>query len=301
MPELETVLARIAAGETIVADGAMGSLLMAKGLRPGMCPESMNLSRPELLEDIARQYREAGADIVQTNTFGGSSLKLRGFRLEDRMEEINRNAVVAARKGATEGVYLSASCGPTGRLLKPYGDTDPEEIYESFRNQLEVVVEAGVDIICVETMIDLREAVLAVKAARSIAPSIPLIATMTFEATARGFFTVMGNRVEDAVRDLSEAGADILGSNCGNGSETMIRVAATFRSQTVLPLIIQANAGIPSMVGGEPVYPETPEFMAEKSLDLVREGVSIVGGCCGTTPAHIRSIAGVLKERRQGT
>ena len=150
--------------------------------------------------------------------------------------------------------------------------------------------KAGADLVCIETMVDLREAVLAVRAARAVAPALPVLATMTFERTRRGFFTVMGAPVEQAARELGEAGADILGSNCGNGSEVMVEIAREFRAHTARPIAIQPNAGLPETRGGETVYPETPEFMAEQARALVRAGVSIVGGCCGTTPEHIRAL-----------
>jgi len=295
---MEAVLERIGKGETLTADGAMGSLLMAraKDLIKGKCPEFINLSRPDILEEVASLYLEAGADIVQTNTFGGSPLKLSDYSLDDKTEEINKAAVQAVKKVVEGKAYVSASCGPTGKMLKPHGNMEPDEIYENFIRQLKAMIEAGADIVCVETMTDLQEATLAIKAAKGISPSIPVMATMTFDKTPRGFFTMMGVNIETAAKELEGAGADIIGSNCGNGVENMILIAKEYRSFSSLPLIIQSNAGLPEIRGEETVYPETPEFMAEKSKELVGAGVSIVGGCCGTTPEHIRMIGQTIRS-----
>jgi len=287
---MRALLDRIKEHEVLVGDGAMGTMLFSKGLKTGECPERMNLDLPEVLEEIAKLYLEAGADIIQTNTFGGSPLKLSQYSLDAKTEEINVNAVSAVRKVVGERAYVSASCGPCGRLLKPYGDVNPEEVSAGFERQLRAVVAAGVDMICVETMTDLTEATLAIKAAKSVSPTIPVCATMTFDPTPNGFFTIMGVSIKQASKGLAEAGADIIGSNCGNGIENMIKIAVEFRKHTPLPLIIQSNAGLPEMKGGVPVYPETPQFMAEQSRKLLDCGVNIIGGCCGTTPAHIAAI-----------
>ncbi len=284
------MLDRVKDGEILIADGATGTLLWDYGLAPGQPPESFNLTHPEILEEIARQYLDAGADIIQTNTFGGSPARLSLFGLDDKTEEINRNAVVAARKAAQGRAYVAVSCGPSGKILKPYGDTDPEEIYAGFVRQIKALVDAGVDAISVETMTDLTEATLAVKAAKAVSPSTSIMAAMTFDSTPKGFFTIMGTSIEDAARKLEKAGADIIGSNCGNGIENMIQIAKEFKKHTRLPIVIQSNAGIPEVRDDQPVYPETSQFMAVKSRELISSGVSIIGGCCGTTPEHIRAI-----------
>jgi len=291
---VRTLLERLGAGEVLVGDGAWGTLLMTRGLRPGEAPEALNLSHPETLEEIARLYLEAGADLVTTNSFGGSPARLRRYGLEARTEEINRAAVEAVRRAVDGRALVSASVGPSGHVLAPYGDGDPAEIGAGFERQVRALAAAGADLVCVETMIDLAEAVLAVRAARTVAPALPVMATMTFERTRRGFYTVMGTSVEQAARGLEEAGADVVGSNCGNGSEAMVEIAHELRAHTARPIAIQPNAGLPEPRGGETVYPETPEFMAEQAKALVREGVAIVGGCCGTTPAHVRALREAL-------
>ena len=287
---MNDLLERLRSGEILVGDGAMGTMLFERGLQSGECPEAMNLSRPDVLEEIARLYLDAGADIIQTNTFGGSPLKLASYSLEDAAPQINRNAVAAVLKAVSGRAYVSGSCGPCGKILKPYGDTDPEAVYESFEIQMQAFAESGCDVICIETMMDLNEMLLALKAAKERAPGIPVMTTMTFDATPRGFFTIMGVTIEKAARTLEDAGADVTGSNCGNGIENMIRIAREYRKHTALPLIIQSNAGLPLIEKGELIYPESPEFMASMAKELVDAGVSIIGGCCGTTPEHIRAI-----------
>jgi 5-methyltetrahydrofolate--homocysteine methyltransferase len=287
---MDDLLARLAAGRVLVGDGAWGTMLLARGLRQGEPPEGLNLTQPEVLEDIASQYVEAGADLITTNTFGGSPARLRQFGLDRQTEAINGAAVEAARRASQGRAYVSASVGPSGHLLKPYGDAEPGDVGAGFERQVRALAAAGADLICIETMTDLAEAVLAVKAARAVAPQLPVMATMTFEATRRGFFTVMGASVEHAVRGLADAGADIVGSNCGNGSDAMVAIAREFRALTALPVAIQPNAGLPEPGDGTLVYPETPEFMAERARMLIDLGVSIIGGCCGTTPAHIRAL-----------
>jgi len=287
---MEKLLERLKNGEILVADGAMGTMLMERGLKPGEPPESFNLTHLDVIKEIAELYLDAGADIIQTNTFGASPLKLSFYSLEDTTEEINRNAVFAAKEVVGDDAYISASCGPCGKLLKPYGDIELEDVYDSFERQINALISAGIDIICIETMTDLSEATLAIKAAKTVSQLTPVMATMTFDPTPRGFYTVMGVNIEDAAKGLEEGGADIIGSNCGNGIENMVRIAKEFKEYSSLPLIIQSNAGIPEMRGNKPMYPESPEFMAEKAKELISSGVSIIGGCCGTTPEHIRAI-----------
>lgn len=287
-------LDRINGGRIFVADGAMGTMLFQRGLKPGDCPEALNLSNPEILREVAALYLEAGADIIQTNSFGGSPLKLAAYNLADKADEINRRAVENVKAAVKGKAMIYGSCGPSGRILKPYGDAEPDEVYDSFRIQAKALIEAGVDMICVETMTDLNEAQLAIKAARDISAELPIMASMTFDPTPGGFFTIMGVDIKAAAEGLAEAGANIIGSNCGNGIENMIKIAAEFKAVTDMPLIIQSNAGLPRMEGTTPVYDESPEFMAEKARELVDLGVSVIGGCCGTTPEHIQAIKQTL-------
>jgi len=293
---MQSFMDRVSNGPVLVADGAMGSFLMKHGLEPGQAPESFNLERPEVLREVASRYLEAGAEVVQTNTFGGSALKLTAYGLDNRTEEINRLAAQAVREVVGERAYVSGSCGPCGRTLLPYGDAEPDEVRESFRRQVGALVEAGVDVVCIETMTDLTEAVLAIEATRVISPDIPIMATMTFDATPRGFYTIMGVDVPSAAAGLLAAGANLVGSNCGNGIENMISIAREYRACTDAPMLIQSNAGLPQLVDGEVVYGETPEFIAERAIELRDLGVQVIGGCCGTTPEHIREICRVFRD-----
>ncbi|MGB7054254.1 MAG: homocysteine S-methyltransferase family protein [bacterium] len=291
---MRKLLERLAAGNILVADGAMGTMLMERGLQIGQPPESFNLENIGVLEEIAREYLGVGADIIQTNTFGASRLKLSQYALEEKVEEINKNAVLAVKKAAAERVYVSGSCGPTGEFLKPYGDIEPKQMVDVFVEQIGALIDAGVDVICIETMTDLQEATYAIKGARKVSSSIPVLATMTFDHTPKGFYTVMGVSIEEAAKGLEIAGADVVGSNCGNGIESMILIAQEFKKHTNLPVMIQSNAGLPVLKADKVVYPETPDFMAEKAGELISLGVSIIGGCCGTTPAHIRALRGAV-------
>jgi len=293
---MKPFLDRLKEGRPIVSDGALGTMLLARGLGSGQCPETWNLSRPEVLREIAEAYVAAGSEIVATNTFGASPLKLAQYGLEGQMEAINLAAAEALRGAVGGRAYIAASCGPSGKLLKPYGDAEPKAVQESFRRQMSVLIEAGVDVIFIETMIDLAEAVLAVKAAKEVSPEMPVVATMTFDATPRGFFTVMGTTVEKAAAGLQAAGADAIGSNCGNGIVNMVEIARRFRQCGDVPLVIQSNAGLPEVRDGRVEYPESPEFIAEKVKELLEIGVSIIGGCCGTTPAHMLAMAAVVRE-----
>ncbi|HLF15015.1 MAG TPA: homocysteine S-methyltransferase family protein [Bacteroidota bacterium] len=287
---MKPILERLRSGEVLVADGAMGTMLFRRGLQPGDCPEAFNLTHPEILEEIASLYLRAGADIIQTNTFGGSPLKLSNYRLEAQTDRINRIAVSFVKKAAGGRAYVSGSCGPSGEMLKPYGTLEEETMSESFEAQISVLIDAGVDIICVETMTDLREASLAVRAAKSVSLSTPVMATMTFDRIPKGYYTIMGVSIEQAVGGLTEAGADIIGSNCGHGIDTMVEIARLMKKISGKPIIIQSNAGLPAQKGNEIVYPESPAYFAGKVVELIEAGVSIIGGCCGTTPEHIAAV-----------
>ncbi len=292
MDDLPTRLAR---GDVVLADGAMGTMLMERGLAPGSCPERFGLDRPEVLEEIGRSYLEAGAEILQTNTFGASPAKLAAYGLADRAPEINAAGVAAARCAARGAALVSGSCGPSGRLLAPYGDADPAAIRAGFEVQVRALVDAGADLVWVETMTDLAEATLAVVAAKAVAPGTPVVATLTFDRTPRGFFTVMGVDVERACRGLEAAGADVVGSNCGTGIEAMVEVAREFRRHTRLPLAFRPNAGLPRLVGGKVAYSESPAEHASRVGALVEAGAAIVGGCCGTTPEHTRALRAAIR------
>ncbi len=272
----------------LVADGALGTMLQAAGLPEGMCPEVVCLEKPELLREIAGKYVAAGADIVQTNTFGASPLKLAEYGLEDKTEEINRTAAAVVKGELPSSVLLSGSCGPTGKLLFPYGTFDPEDVFQGFTRQIAGLVDGGVDMICVETMMDLREAVLAVRAARQY--GLPVVATMTYSSSPNGYHTMMGNPVNECVTTLEQEGVTAVGANCGYGIEQMVDVVQEITAVSTVPVIIQSNAGTPEIQDGSVLFPETPEKFGSYVTALLERGARIVGGCCGTTPDHIAEV-----------
>ncbi len=295
---MEGFLVRVKRGEILVGDGAWGTQLMQRGLPPGQPPEWFAIERPQVLEEVARLYLEAGADLITTDTFGGTSFRLKLHGLESQRERINRQAVEAVRRAVGSRALVSASLGPSGQLLEPYGEVSPDEVEAAFREQIAVLAGAGADVLCIETMADLVEATRAVKAARTVAPGLPVMVTMTFERTPRGYFTEMGVSVEEAAARLTEAGADLVGSNCGNGIEQMLEIARAMALTATVPLVFQPNAGLPERREGTIVYRETPADMAAHVPELLDLGASIVGGCCGTTPEHIRAVRGAVESCR---
>jgi 5-methyltetrahydrofolate--homocysteine methyltransferase len=293
---MKGILERLKNAELLVGDGAMGTMLFRKGLKQGDPPESVCLEHPEILEDIAGAYLEAGADLIETNTFGGSPLKLADSGLQDKMKDINRIAVEKVRKVVGDKAYVSGSVGSCGKLLLPYGNIEPDIVRQNFIEQSKVLINSGVDLLCIETMIDLRESLLAIEAVRSLSSDIPIIATLTFNVNPQGFYTIMGNDIKTTCSELEKAGADIVGSNCGNGINNMVKIAEEFKKYTNLPVIIQSNAGLPELKGNEIYYNEGPELFAQKTLQLIKLGISIIGGCCGTTPDHIKAIRETIDE-----
>ena len=290
-----TILARLARGDTLISDGATGTYLQQNGLEPGGCPEEFNATRPDVVRGMARTYFAAGADMVLTNSFGGSRFMLGKYGFESRAEEFNRLAAEHARSQAPPGGLVVGSVGPTGEFLEPLGELSESEMLDAFDEQITALVSGGVDAVVVETMTALEEARLAVQAARRH-PALTVMATMTFDKGPRGFFTMMGVTPDRAVRELQDAGAHIVGANCGNGIDVMLELARELRGAADGALLVHSNAGIPAVRRGEIVYPESPEYMAARFKTLVDElGVNIVGGCCGTHPGHIRALTAALR------
>ncbi len=274
----------------LVLDGAMGTMLQARGLAPGASPEGMNLEQPEVVEAVHREYVLAGADIIVTNTFGGNRPKLVNYSLENRVREINVAGVEIARRAAGEGTFVAASVGPTGRFLEPVGDAGFAEMVEIFREQVEAFVVAGADLITFETFLDIRELRAAVIAAKQYS-DLPLLALLTFDDGGR---TVLGTPPEAAAVTLDALDVDVIGSNCGLGIDGIYEILTKMRSVTNRPLIAQANAGLPELRDGETVFPGTPAEMTAYHQQLLELGVRVIGGCCGTTPAHIEAMQQAL-------
>ncbi|MFZ0313504.1 MAG: homocysteine S-methyltransferase family protein [Candidatus Korobacteraceae bacterium] len=289
---MKNFLQRVKAGEILISDGAMGTFLHAKGLQGGECPESWCISHPKAVEEIAEAYVTAGSDLVETNSFGASSFKLKSYGLADQVHEINRAAAKLAKNIIGDKGYVAASVGPTGHIvIEEGGDTTAEQLYEAFKAQVVALAEGGADAICVETMSSVVEAEQAIKATKENT-NLPVICTFAFEPGIKGFRTMMGVKPERAAKAAAAAGADVIGANCGMGISNMIEITRQMRAAVPnVPILIHANAGPPVVENGKTVFKETPELMASFVPELVQAGANIIGGCCGTTPAHITAVA----------
>ena len=277
----------------LLSDGALGTLLQSKGMA-GECPELWNITHRAEVKSIAESYLQAGSEIITTNSFGGSIFKLSQYGLGDRVSELNKTAAEIYREAAGKNKHVAGSIGPTGKMIL-MGDVTEAELYDTFREQAIALEAGGADIIIIETMSAADEASLAVRAARENTKCTVII-TMTFSKEPNGeYHTMMGVSPEEMVISMKEAGAHIVGSNCGNGIEDMIGIVKAIRTiDNKIPVMIQANAGIPEFIDGKTVFRESPEMMASFIPELIKAGANIIGGCCGTTPEHIKAIGKVL-------
>jgi 5-methyltetrahydrofolate--homocysteine methyltransferase len=279
----------------LLFDGAMGTMLMKAGQGSLKTPIRLNLDEPDLVTDIHRQYYAAGADVVITNTFGGSPLKLVTDGLNQQMVALNREAVRLTRQACPDGKFVAGDIGPSGKMLKPLGDVAPEKMLDSFFAQAGVLIESGADLIIIETMYSLDEALAAVRGARK-AGDILLLASMTYTRTPNGFFTVMGENVEQCVTALEEAGADMMGANCTLNSADTIDLTKELRAATDRPLLVQPNAGKPVTSKGITYYEQTPAEFAADAQKIHAAGADMIGGCCGTTPEFIQAVKAELAQ-----
>jgi 5-methyltetrahydrofolate--homocysteine methyltransferase len=276
-------------GKVLVSDGAWGTFLQQKGLQPGECPEAWNLSHRVEVLDIARSYIDSGADMIETNSFGGTRFKLERYGLAGKVFELNKAAAEISRQAAGDK-FVIGSVGPTGKILM-MGDVTEEELYEAFREQALGLEAGGADAVMIETMSDLDEARLAIRAAKEHT-KMEVFCTMTFEKMLTGEFrSMMGVSPTEMVHSLKKAGTELLGANCGNGIAGMIGIVKEIReADPDIPVLVHANAGMPLYHDGETIFPETPEEMASLVKEIVEAGANVVGGCCGTTPEHIRQV-----------
>jgi 5-methyltetrahydrofolate--homocysteine methyltransferase len=280
------IIDQIKTGKVLVSDGAWGTFLQQKGMKPGECPEEWNITHPDEVLDIAKSYIGAGADMIETNSFGGTIFKVEKYGLSDKVFELNKAAAEISRKAAGDKFVLG-SVGPTGKILM-MGDVTEEDLYEAFKEQVKGLEAGGVDAIMIETMSDLDEARLAIQAAKENT-NCEVFCTMTFEKTVQGEYrSMMGVSPTDMVNTLIDAGADLIGANCGNGIADMIGIVEEIRSiNSEIPILVHANAGMPIYKDGETVFPETPIEMSGLVSKIIAAGANIIGGCCGTTPDHI--------------
>ena len=283
----------------VLLDGAMGTELMARGLGLGVPPELWNEDRPDVVREVHAAYFAAGSDVVSTNSFGGTPLKLAAHGLEARAYALNRAAARLAREAAPPGRYVAGSMGPTGKFLDPQGPATVAELTAAYAEQARALAEGGVDVLIVETQYDLREALAALEGARRVSP-LPVFVTMTFSAFPRGYFTIMGDSPAAAAAALEKAGASAVGANCMLTSEQMAGCIRALKAATTLPVIAQANAGQPvARPDGTVGYTQSLEEFVRFVPDIVEGGARLIGGCCGTTPAYIRAMARAVNRKEE--
>lgn len=293
---MKRLIDRIQFGNAITADGAMGTMLQQLCDTPVVNPEELNLTHPHLVAKVTQSYLEAGAEMVQTNSFGGSPLKLASSGIEARSSIINRTAVEIARQVAGDRAWIVGSIGPCGRYLEPFGDLSTDEFRKSCITQVQGLVEGGVDAVTVETVMDVEEAVITLDVVKANTSKIPVMVSVTCNKSPGGYVTLFGSPLKEAVNRLTDAGADIIGANCGTGMIQMIEIARQINETSNVPIMIRPNAGLPEVVNGVTTWCETPQQFAAGTVSLLEMGVSIVGGCCGTTPEHIRQIRKVIDD-----
>ncbi len=298
--------------EVLVSDGAMGTMLQTAGYTPNACPEKWGIENTDKLQHIHRGYLDAGADILLTNTFGGNTFKLQKYNLSEQVHTINQRAAEIAVDVAGDKAYVAGDIGPTGEFLEPIGQVTESACYEAFAEQAEGLKAGGVDVIIIETMMALNEIQIAIKAAKET--ELPVIASMAFTVVKDGFRTIMGVAPKEAATGMIEAGADVIGANCGDVmiadmpaliAELRLYVGCTSTGQPTSHfyvgcgadtyIIIQPNAGRPQLIEGKTVFLQSPQDIAAGVDAALAAGANIIGGCCGTTPEHIRQIAHKVK------
>ena len=291
---MKNILEKLKEGTVLVSDGAWGTMLYSMGLESTECPELWNITNPDKVLQVARNYVNAGSNIIETNSFGGSRIKLDMYGLGNKAKEINLAAARISKEAAGENAYVFGSIGPTGKILM-MGDISEEDVFNSFCEQAVSLEQGGADALVIETMSALDEAKLAIKACKENT-SLPVACTFSFDKTVNGDYrTMMGVSPTDMLSSLIDSGIDILGTNCGNGFDGMVGITKEIRSsnESVL-LMVQANAGIPEIIDGQNHFKESPSEMADKLPYLIELNINIVGGCCGTTPEHIAQFAKII-------
>ncbi|MHB8063880.1 MAG: homocysteine S-methyltransferase family protein [Ruminiclostridium sp.] len=276
--------------KVLIFDGSMGTMLQKNGLPVGTCPEQWNITHPEIVKEIYKAYREAGSDVIQSNTFQSNSMKLSEYGIRDQHYEINYQGVKLAKDVMGEKGYVAASIGSLGKLLEPFGELTFDAAYETFREQVIAVRDGGADIISFETFTDISEMRIALLAAKENC-KLPVICSISYEQNGK---TLMGTKPGICANILHSLGADLIGTNCSFGASHMLKIAESY-AQTGLNFSIKPNAGLPETINGEQVYVETPKGFAQYSGDFIKNGARLIGGCCGTNPQFIAEISKAVK------
>lgn len=282
----------------LLIDGAMGTMLQKYGLKSGECSEEWNISHSQVVKNIHQEYVKAGADIILTNTFGANRIKLSNFGRENYTLKINEIAVNIAKEAINKErslkkrIFIAGSVGPTGKILEPYGDLKVSEVYKNYKEQAVTLEKAGVDLIILETFYDLEEIKAALKATKENT-NLMVVASMTFDKNLK---TIYGVDPEKAVIDLEDEGTDGIGANCGTGPEVLYKVLKIMKEVSKTYLMVKPNAGIPEFVEGKVVYPASSKVMSDYAEKFIRSGISLIGGCCGTTPLHIKAMSDKIRK-----
>ncbi len=285
----------------LIFDGAMGSILISKGIAGGEASELWNLKHPDIIKEIHRAYYIAGSDVVSANTFGASAIKLKKMGVAQDVEDMNRVGVQIAREVCGKEQYVAGELGSLGDMLQPVGPVSFDEAVECFAHQASFLEDEGVDVFLIETIFDVNIALAAIKAVQSVSQK-PIFCSLTFKKMKKGFFTIFGNSPNDSMKSLVDAGASAVGANCSIGSKTMIDLAGEIKKNISVPVIIMPNAGMPETTKDNAVfYPENELFFADNIKKIKELGVEIVGGCCGTTPEYIKKIKKIIYSKEPHT
>ncbi len=288
---MQDFIQAIADEHVYLIDGAMGTMLYAKGVFINKCYDELNVRNPEIVLEVHRQYVKAGAEILETNTYGANRVKLRGFGIEDELRDINMRAAELARKAAGESVYVAGALGPLGIRIEPYGPTSLDEARDFFREQAQALRDAGVDLFIVETFSNLSEIEQAINAIHDVC-TLPVIAQMTIGTDGR---TIYGDSPRDLAQRLDRAGADVIGLNCSVGPDVMLDAIEEMAAVTAKKISCQPNAGLPRDVNGRQMYMASPEYFSKYAKRLIHKGVKFIGGCCGTTPEHVKVMGDAVR------
>ena len=291
---MHPLIQKLLSEQPVITDGAWGSQIQSLGLQPGACPDNWNLANPGAVGQVALSYVAAGSRIILTNTFGANRIMLERHGLSDKAAAINRAGAMISRKAAQDAAFVFGSIGPTGKMVFS-GEVSESELGEVFAEQAIALAEGGVHGFVIETMSELAEARSALKAVQRI--GLPVVVSMTYDSGKGYERTMMGIKPEEASEEFKVAGADVIGDNCGMGTEYIVSICSRIRSTTNLPIWIKPNAGLPEVINGIVTYNSTPESFAGYALRIVEAGANFIGGCCGTNPEYIRALKRVLNQK----